>query len=95
MRPANFALHQPSSVSEAVQAIASGGTPLAGGQSLVQAMRLRTESPTALIDLANIGDLSNEIEHIQGNDQSVLRIGARVTHQQLIEDELVLSLIHI
>src|SRR3954466_16118187 len=55
-----FEYHRPSS-SKAALALASKkseGRYLAGGQSLVQAMKLRLSSPTDLIDLGTIKELS-------------------------------------
>ncbi|HEV8110600.1 MAG TPA: FAD binding domain-containing protein, partial [Burkholderiales bacterium] len=54
-----FEYHRPSSSKEALDLAAkkSEGRFLAGGQSLVQAMKLRLSSPSDLIDLAAIGDL--------------------------------------
>jgi carbon-monoxide dehydrogenase medium subunit len=54
-----FEYHRPSSNKEALDLAAkkSEGKFLAGGQSLVQAMKLRLASPSDLIDLAALGDL--------------------------------------
>ena len=53
-----FKYHRPSSVNDA-SALAKGEARLlAGGQSLVQAMKLRLSSPTDLIDLGTIKDLA-------------------------------------
>src|SRR5205807_7780585 len=54
-----FEYHRPSNVKDALAlALKKGeGRYLAGGQSLVQAMKLRLSSPTDLIDLNAIGDL--------------------------------------
>ena len=53
-----FKYHRPSSVNDA-SALAKGDARLlAGGQSLVQAMKLRLSSPTDLIDLGTIKDLA-------------------------------------
>ncbi|TAN55136.1 MAG: xanthine dehydrogenase family protein subunit M [Betaproteobacteria bacterium] len=55
-----FKYHRPSNVNDAVQLAAKGPDHkiLAGGQSLVQAMKLRLASPTDIIDLAALGDLA-------------------------------------
>ena len=53
-----FKYHRPSSVNDA-SALAKGDARLlAGGQTLVQAMKLRLSSPTDLIDLGTIKDLT-------------------------------------
>jgi len=69
--------HRPASLAEAARLAA--GDPdariLAGGQSVLPAMRLGLLAPSALIDLAAIGEL-------QGirSDARVLTIGAMTTH---------------
>ena len=54
-----FQYHKPTSSKEAIGLAGqkSEGKYLAGGQSLVQAMKLRLSSPTDLIDLGTIKDL--------------------------------------
>jgi aerobic carbon-monoxide dehydrogenase medium subunit len=52
--------HRPGSVQEAVAAIAQGGeetTFIAGGQSLMQALKARLVQPRALVDLQDIAEL--------------------------------------
>jgi carbon-monoxide dehydrogenase medium subunit len=72
-----FEYHRPSSNKEALDLAAkkSEGRFLAGGQSLVQAMKLRLSSPSDLIDLAAIGDLK-----ALSADGSSVTIGAMVRH---------------
>ena len=49
---------QPRTLADAAAALSStGGRPLAGGQSLVAAMKLRLSQPGTLVDLAAIPDL--------------------------------------
>src|SRR3954466_4360115 len=72
-----FEYHRPSTTKDA---LALGtqkpeGRYLAGGQSLVQAMKLRLSSPSDLIDLGAIGDL----KALSGDSGSVT-IGAMVRH---------------
>ena len=45
MRPAPFEYVRPSTVAEALEALAGGGTPLAGGQSLLPQLKLRQVRP--------------------------------------------------
>ena len=54
-----FHYHRPGSLKDALGlgAQKTEGRYLAGGQSLVQAMKLRLSSPTDLIDLNALGDL--------------------------------------
>ena len=60
MIPAAFDYHAPTSVSEAVQLLQQHGYDakiLAGGQSLIPAMRFRLSTPAILIDIKNIDGL--------------------------------------
>jgi aerobic carbon-monoxide dehydrogenase medium subunit len=72
-----FEYHRPSSTRDALAlgAQKTEGRYLAGGQSLVQAMKLRLSSPSDLIDLAAISDLRT----LSGDAGSVT-IGAMVRH---------------
>src|SRR5260221_5593685 len=72
-----FEYHRPASSKDAV-ALIKGKTEarfLAGGQSLVQAMKLRLSSPTDLIDLGTIKELS--AIKVSGN---AVEIGAMTRH---------------
>src|SRR3954463_11507016 len=72
-----FEYHRPSSMKDALSLGAQKpeGRFLAGGQSLVQAMKLRLSSPTDLIDLASIGDLK-----ALSADANSVTVGAMVRH---------------
>ncbi len=72
-----FQYHRPSSAKDAAALAAqkSEGRYLAGGQSLVQAMKLRLSSPSDLIDLGTIKDLSGI--KVSGN---AVEIGAMTRH---------------
>ncbi|HEV8095250.1 MAG TPA: xanthine dehydrogenase family protein subunit M [Burkholderiales bacterium] len=73
-----FKYHRPSSVNDA-SALAKGDARLlAGGQSLVQAMKLRLSSPTDLIDLGTIKDLTG----IKASASEVT-IGAMTRHAEV------------
>ena len=74
-----FGFYEPTSVRKAV-AIASDrsdGKYLAGGQSLLAAMKLRLTSPSDLIDLGNMPELK-KIEH--DGAANALTIGAMARH---------------
>lgn len=75
-----FNYHRPSSVNDAAALAAkcSEGKLLAGGQSLVQAMKLRLASPSDLIDLGAIKDLAG----IKSDGKSVT-IGAMTRHAEV------------
>lgn len=70
-----FEYTQSKSLNDALQALAEGAKPLAGGMSLVPMMKLRLAAPEHLIDLARIPELRYVRE--EGN---VIRIGATSTH---------------
>lgn len=53
-----FQYHRPSSLKEALAAAKGEAKFLAGGQSLVQAMKLRLAAPTDLVDLASLKELA-------------------------------------
>jgi len=85
-RPAEFAYHRPSSLDEAVALLAEleDARPLAGGHSLLPAMKIRFSTPAALVDLASIPGLAG-IE--RGGDG--IRIGALATHASVATSEVV------
>src|ERR1044071_6794560 len=61
MIPATFDYHAPKTLDEAIALLARLGDTakiLAGGQSLMPAMRFRLASPEALVDLGRIRDLA-------------------------------------
>src|SRR5882672_3045454 len=75
-----FQYHRPSTTKDALALAASKGEGryLAGGQSLVQAMKLRLSSPSDLIDLGTIKDLSGI--KLSGN---AIEIGAMTRHAEV------------
>ena len=85
MRPAPFAYSRPPTLAAALAETARGAVPLAGGQSLLPSMRQREIAPAAVVDLSQIAELP---AHLEWTDQT-LRIGARVTHAQLLADAAV------
>ena len=57
----SFEMHKATSVANAAALLAqSGGKALAGGQSLIAAMKLRLAQPGALVDLSGIAELKAE-----------------------------------
>jgi len=85
-RPAEFAYHRPTSVDEAVALLAEveDSRPLAGGHSLLPAMKLRLSMPAALVDLGRIAGL-DRID----DDGGALRIGALARHADVAASPLV------
>jgi carbon-monoxide dehydrogenase medium subunit len=84
--PATFTYHRPSSVEEAVALLdeLDDSRPLAGGHSLLPAMKIRLSTPAAHRDNGRIPGL-DAIER----DGDSLRIGALATHAEVAESELV------
>ena len=84
--PATFTYHRPSSVDEAVALLdeLDDARPLAGGHSLLPAMKIRLSTPAALVDIGRIPGLG-AIEQ----DGDALRIGALATHAEVASSELV------
>ncbi len=75
-----FEYHRPSSSKEALDLAASKseGKFLAGGQSLVQAMKLRLSSPSDLIDLNGL----TELKALKAEGSTVV-VGAMVRHAEV------------
>jgi carbon-monoxide dehydrogenase medium subunit len=89
MIPARFDYQRPSSVREAVAALAAGGDDakaIAGGQSLLPLLRLRLASPDLLVDLGGLGELRG----VRDLGDALL-IGALTTHHALTRDPLIRS----
>ena len=87
MIPAKFDYVKPTSVEEAVRALADGGEDakiLAGGQSLLPVLRLRLAAPSVVIDLGGIAELRQIRE-----DGDRIAIGAMAPHHDVMRDELV------
>ncbi len=86
MPTAQFDYYRPGTVSEAVELLTSveGARPLAGGHSLLPAMKLRVSSPAALVDLGRIRGLDG----ISRNGDSVT-IGALATHAAVAASAVV------
>jgi carbon-monoxide dehydrogenase medium subunit len=87
MLPARFEYHRPASLEEALDLLATHGEEakvLAGGQSLIPAMKLRFAGPAHLIDINRIPGLDG-IEERDGG----LRIGSLVRHNHLAASDLI------
>jgi carbon-monoxide dehydrogenase medium subunit len=85
--PSAFDYVAPSTVEEAVEALASGGEDvkvMAGGQSLIPVLRLRLAAPSLVVDLSNLEELSGV--HDDGDS---LLIGAMTTHYEVQRDHLI------
>ncbi|OZM70107.1 carbon monoxide dehydrogenase [Amycolatopsis antarctica] len=87
MIPAAFDYTAPSTVDEAIRALADAGEDakiIAGGQSLLPVLRMRLAAPTSLIDLGKIAELRGVRE-----DGEHLVIGAMTTHHEVQRDPLI------
>jgi len=87
MIPAPFDYQVPATLEEAVSLLAAdpdGAKVLAGGHSLIPAMKLRLAQPQLLVDIARIKSLS----YIREDGNQIL-IGATTTHYQLESSELL------
>src|SRR5437867_173867 len=90
MIPTSFDYIAPSSLDEAISLLAEHADEakiLAGGHSLIPAMKLRLAQPQLLIDIGRIKDLA----YIREEDGQ-LRIGAMTTHYALESSERVRDL---
>lgn len=86
MIPAPFDYHRPSTLDEAIRLLAgqSDAKVLAGGHSLIPAMKLRLAQPPAVVDLSRVPGLKN----IRA-DGARIRIGALCTHREIESSELL------
>jgi aerobic carbon-monoxide dehydrogenase medium subunit len=85
--PARFEYLRPSTVDEAVSALArydDEAKVLAGGQSLIPLMKLRLAMPRALVDINGIEGL-DQLREVDGG----LEIGALVRHKTCEQSELL------
>jgi carbon-monoxide dehydrogenase medium subunit len=72
-------LHKATSVADAVAVLArTGGRPLAGGQSLVGALKLRLAQPGTLVDLSGIPELRGI-----RRDGTAIVVGAMTRHAEV------------
>ena len=87
MIPAAFAYARPTTIDEALQAVADGGEDvkmLAGGQSLIPVMRLRLAAPETVVDLTKVAELRG----VREEDDAIV-IGAMTTHSDVLADPVI------
>jgi carbon-monoxide dehydrogenase medium subunit len=90
MIPAQFDYVAPQTLAEALSLLADkpdDAKILAGGHSLIPAMKLRLAQPQVLIDIARIKDLSYIRE-----ESGQIRIGATTTHYQIESSDRLKSI---
>jgi carbon-monoxide dehydrogenase medium subunit len=89
MIPAAFDYVRPASVADAVALLKKHGDDaklLAGGHSLLPAMKLRLSQPKVVVDIGRIGDLRSIRE-----ENGKIAIGALATHAEIEASELLRS----
>ncbi|GGS21870.1 FAD binding domain-containing protein [Actinokineospora fastidiosa] len=87
MIPAPFDYVAPTTVDDAVRALADAGEDakvIAGGQSLLPVLRMRLAAPTKLIDLGRVAELRGIRE-----EGGHVVIGAMTTHYEIQRDPVV------
>ena len=87
MIPAQFEYVAPTTVEEALTALAEGGEDakvLAGGQSLLPVLRMRLNVPSVVVDLGRIDSLRGVRD-----DGDAIVVGAMTTHSDVFHDPLV------
>jgi carbon-monoxide dehydrogenase medium subunit len=86
MQTAPFDYYRPETVAEALDLLASveGARPLAGGHSLLPAMKLRVANPAAIVDLTRIEGLDQI-----SRDGDSITIGALTKHAAVAASEVV------
>ena len=90
MIPAQFDYQAPATIEEAISLLAGdpdGAKVIAGGHSLIPAMKLRLAQPQLLVDIARIKSLS----YIREEGDQIL-IGATTTHYQIESSDLLKSI---
>jgi carbon-monoxide dehydrogenase medium subunit len=94
MIPGEFDYYAPSSIGEAIQLLSEHGMEgklLAGGQSLIPAMRFRLSVPAVIID---INGLQQQLGGVR-EDNGYLSIGAMTRESQLEESQVVQTKYHL
>jgi carbon-monoxide dehydrogenase medium subunit len=86
MIPAAFAYHRAASVDDAIEALGQDedAKVLAGGHSLIPALRLRIARPSVLVDVGRLDDL----RYVR-DDGDRVAIGALTRHAQLATDAVL------
>src|SRR5256885_5280916 len=89
MYPAQFDYFRPTTVDEAVKLLVQHGDEakvLAGGHSLIPAMKLRLARPKAIVDIGRIANLSYVRE-----TSGAIAIGAMTTHADIAASALLVG----
>ncbi len=86
MIPASFDYQKAKTVDEAIAALSGDVKILAGGHSLIPAMKLRMNRPSKLVDITSL----SELKGIKEEDGEIV-IGAAVTYADIGTDNLIKS----
>ena len=85
MIPTGFDYQKPSTVDEAIAALTGGDVKiLAGGHSLLPALKLRLNQPSKLVNIASI----EELKGIHEEDGEIV-IGAATTHHDIAVNDII------
>jgi carbon-monoxide dehydrogenase medium subunit len=84
MIPVSFNYTKAHSVADAIAAVAAGGKVLAGGHSLIPAMKLRLNQPESLVDISQIAALKGIRE-----ENGEIIIGAATTHHDIANNAII------
>jgi carbon-monoxide dehydrogenase medium subunit len=84
MIPVAFDYQKATTVDEAIASLSAGGKLLAGGHSLLPAMKLRLNQPEKLINITGIAELKG----IKDEDGEIV-IGAATTHGEIMQNDLI------
>jgi carbon-monoxide dehydrogenase medium subunit len=89
MIPAAFDYQKVKTIDEAISALSKGDSKiLAGGHSLIPAMKLRLNQPAKLVDIAGI----KEIKGIKEEDGEIV-IGAGTTHHDIANNKMIKNML--
>jgi aerobic carbon-monoxide dehydrogenase medium subunit len=81
MRPAPFRYERPTDVDAALAALSSGGTVLAGGQTLLPDLKRRVARPSLVVDINRVPGLGQ----IESRGEGGYALGALVRHQAIAD----------
>ena len=85
MIPVAFDYQKVNTIDEAIAALSNADSKiLAGGHSLIPAMKLRLSQPSKLVDIASI----SELKDISEEDGEIV-IGAGATHAEIADNDLI------
>jgi len=84
MIPQDFEYAAAITLDDAVQQVAAGAKPLAGGMSLIPMMKLRLASPERVVDIGRL----KELNYIR-EDGGAIHIGAAATHHEVESSNVI------